>query len=246
MGVKEIIILILVGAGASFVQRVSGFGLGIFAMLFLPHFLPSPAAAASVSTLFSCVTSSYNGIRYRKDISFPTVLPVLGAALVAIPIAVYFSGNISGEVFSVILGIVLILLSMYFIFWGQNIRFRPTPFKGALAGFAGGALNGLFATGGPPIVLYLTNATTENHVYFASIQFYFAIANIYATVFRIANGLITGQVLLFTAVGLVGCFFGDLAGRKLFKKLNANVLKRIIYIAMILSGIVMIVNNIHI
>lgn len=243
MDVKEIIILTLIGAGASFVQRVTGFGQGIFAMLFLPHFLPSPTAAVTVSTLFSSVTTTYNSIKYRKDISFPTILPVLAGTMVAIPIAVYFSGKISGEAFSVILGIVLILLSLYFIVWGQKIRFKPTLLKGALAGFCGGTLNGLFATGGPPVVLYLTNATTESHVYFASIQFYFAFTNAYAVIFRIINGLITPQVLLFSAVSLLGCMMGDFAGSKLFSKLNGTLLKRIIYITMILSGIVLIANN---
>ena len=36
----QIILIAIVGIGASFVQRVSGFGLGIFAMIFLPYFIP--------------------------------------------------------------------------------------------------------------------------------------------------------------------------------------------------------------
>ena len=237
------ILLVLVGTGASFVQRVSGFGLGIFAMLFLPHFMAVPTAAASVSNLFSCVTSSYNGIKYRKNISFPIVWPMLLAAMVSIPIAVRFSGAISGEVFSVILGVVLILLSGYFIFFGQRIRFRATKAKGVLTGCCGGVLNGLFSTGGPPIVLYLTNATDDPHIYFASIQFYFAVTNIYAVVFRVINGFVTWQVLGYTAVGLIGCFLGDFIGRKVYNKLDAKRIKQIIYIAMIFSGIIMIVKN---
>jgi uncharacterized membrane protein YfcA len=46
--------VILVGFGAAFVQRVSGFGLGIFTMMFLPHFMPSHTAAATISCIFSC------------------------------------------------------------------------------------------------------------------------------------------------------------------------------------------------
>lgn len=243
MELKEMLFLVLVGTGASFVQRVSGFGLGIFAMLFMPHFMPSPTAAVSVSNLFSCVTSSYNGIKYRKNISFSTVLPMLVAAMVTIPIAVAFSGNISGETFSVILGAVLILLSIYFIFFGQKLRFRATKVKGVLTGCCGGALNGLFSTGGPPIVLYLTNATDDPDIYFASIQFYFAVTNLYAVVFRIINGFVTWPVLGYTAVGLIGCFIGDFVGKKVFSKLDGKRVKRIIYIAMIVSGIIMIVNN---
>ena len=106
--------LFLIGIGAGFVQRVSGFGLGIFAMVFLPHFMPAQNAA-SISCLFSCVTSTYNAIRYRKNIAYRTALPMVVAALMTIPIAVYFSRKISGHSFHVLLGIVLILLSLYFL-----------------------------------------------------------------------------------------------------------------------------------
>ena len=61
--------VILVGFGAAFVQRVSGFGLGIFTMMFLPHFMPSHTAAATISCIFSCYTTTFNSIRYRKIVA---------------------------------------------------------------------------------------------------------------------------------------------------------------------------------
>lgn len=66
MSLLHALFLALIGMGAGFVQRVSGFGLGIFAMIFLPHFMPSHTAATAISSLFFCVTSPYNVIRYIK------------------------------------------------------------------------------------------------------------------------------------------------------------------------------------
>ncbi len=83
---QEIVLLILVGFGGGFVQRVSGFGLGIFTIMFLPHFIPAHTAAATISSLFSCGTSVYNAIRERKKIAVKTVLPMLGAAVAIIPL----------------------------------------------------------------------------------------------------------------------------------------------------------------
>ncbi len=234
------ILMALVGFGAAFVQRVSGFGLGIFAMLFLPYLTPTAQAAATVSTLFSCVTSSYNGIKYRKSADFQTLLSMILASLCAIPVAVALSKYISGDVFTVILGIVLILLSIYFIFFGGRIHFKATRLGGVIAGLASGMLNGLFSTGGPPVVLYLTNVASGQMTYFANIQMYFAVTNLYAVGVRVINGLITWQVLLYTAVGLLGCFAGDFIGKKVFDKLNGELLKKIIYILMLISGVIMI------
>jgi len=233
------LLLIVIGLGAGFVQRVSGFGLCIFAMVFLPHFMPSHTAAAAISGIFSCVLTSYNAFCNRKQIRYKMAWPMIVASLVTIPIAVHFSAVVSAHIFKILLGCVLIVLSVYFIFFNRNVKIKPSPLNGVLAGVLGGGLGGLFSTGGPPIVLYLNNAITENAVYFATISFYFAFTDVYATGVRVINGIITPQLLLYAAVGLVGCLAGDFVGKKVFDRLDSEKLKRIIYIGMIISGVIM-------
>lgn len=240
MDPKIVILLLLVGAGAAFVQRVSGFGLGIFAMMFLPSIMPTHTAAASISSLFACVTTTYNAIRYRRNIAFKTAFPMVCAALISVSIAVRFAAKVSGEVFQIMLGCVLIILSLYFIFFSKKITINATPVNGILAGTLGGTLGGLFSTGGPPAVLYLTNALEDNLVYFATIQFYFCCTNLCATFNRVIAGIITWQVLMYALIGIAGCLVGDLIGRKVFNKLDGKKLRMVIYICMIISGILMI------
>lgn len=234
----EYLYIILVGMGAAFVQRVSGFGLGIFAMMFLPHLLPTHTAA-TISCLISCGITAYNTLKYRKNIAFKTALPMLAAALVSIPIAVYFAAKVSADIFRILLGSVLIILSLYFLFFNKRIKIKPTPINGVIAGTVGGTLNGLFSTGGPPAVLYLTSAAPDNITYFATIQCYFCLTNIYATATRAIKGLVTWELVLLAAIGFVGCLIGDTVGRLVFDKLDAKKLKTVIYVAMIISGILM-------
>jgi uncharacterized membrane protein YfcA len=235
----EYLYAILVGFGAAFVQRVSGFGLGIFAMMFLPHFMPSHTAAATISCLFSCYTTTVNSIKYRKNVAYMTAIPMLASALISIPIAVYFAAKVEAHIFEILLGSVLIILSIYFLFFNKKIKIKPTPVNGIIAGTLGGALNGLFSTGGPPAVLYLTSAAPDNITYFATIQFYFCLTNIYATANRAINGLVTVDLLIYAAVGIIGCIAGDFFGTKVFNKLDAKKLKYAIYVGMIISGILM-------
>lgn len=230
----------LVGVGAAFVQRVSGFGLGIFAMLFLPYLLPSHTAAASLSCILCCITCTYNACKYRRCIPFHTVLPILIAALIVIPIAVAVAQSVSQRLFQILLGSVLIGLSIYFLCVQEKIRLKTTTFSAVCAGVLGGALNGLFSTGGPPVVLYMTHATGDNLSYFAGVQFYFAIANIYATAVRFLQGVVDEKILPPAMVGLLGCLLGDWLGTKVFHRLDAKRLKQVIYIGMILSGVLMI------
>ena len=239
--ISELIFLILIGFGATFVFRVSGFGLGIFAMLFLPYLFADTNTASTISCLWAFTAATFNTIKYRKNINFKLLIPLICAALLVIPLAVQASAMVPQKLMKQILGIVLIVLSLYFLFLSNKIKFKATTFSGIIAGLLGGVLNGLFATGGPPIVLYLANATDDKTIYFASIQLYFAIINLYTTATRAVNGILTTKMILLAAIGLIGCLIGNAFGTLLFKRINADVFKKIIYIGMIISGFLMII-----
>ena len=233
------IILFLVSALGGFIQRVTGFGYGIFVMLFFPYLILPHTAAAAVSTLVSCVTSTYNAVIYRKHIPWKLMIPAVIGSFIMVPVAVRFSTHISGDVFKKLLGVVLILLSIYFLFFSGRIKIQSSAKNGVLAGGISGVLSGLFSTGGPPIVLYLMNASLENMTYFASTQFFFGLTGIYSTCVRAVSGIITLGVLMLTAICFAGAILGNTVGKYVFHKLSAQNLKKIIYIFMILSGITM-------
>lgn len=236
-----LIIILFIAAMGGFIQRVTGFGFGIFVMLFFPHIMQAHTSAAATSTLVSCCISVYNAIIYRKHIPYKKTIPLVLAALVTIPIAVRLSVLVSGEFFNIALGIVLIGLSIYFLFFNNHIKIRPSVKNGVIAGGLGGMLSGLFSTGGPPVVLYLMNAFNDNSIYFATTQFYFGLTGIYSTVVRALNGIITSEVIVCSAVGFIGSIAGNVAGKYVFDKLNTKRLRQLIYIGMIISGVIMIV-----
>ena len=176
-----------------------------------------------------------------KDVKYKIAFPMIFASLITIPIAVHFSSVVSGRIFQILLGSVLIALSLYFIFFNKHIKIKPNLINGIFSGTLGGVLSGLFSTGGPPAVLYLSSALKENISYFATIQFYFCFTNIYATSVRAIDGIINTEVLIYAFVGIVGCVSGDFIGKKVFSRLDSEKLKTTIYICMVLSGVVMLV-----
>ena len=237
----QLIIVSIISAAGAFIQRVTGFGFGIFVMLFFPYIMQTPTSAAAVSTLVSCVVSVYNAIIYRKNVPYKKIIPLIVSALITIPISVYFSVLISGDFFKKALGIVLVGLSVYFIFFSNRIKIRPTVKNSMIAGGTSGVLTGLFSTGGPPVVLYLMNAFADNTVYFASTQFYFGLTGIYSTVVRAINGIVTLEVIVYFVIGFIGSIVGNYIGKKVFDKLDSQKLRLLIYLGMIVSGIIMVV-----
>jgi len=233
-----LMLLVIIGIGAGFVQRVSGFGLSIFAMIFLPYFMAT-TDAVTVATILSLSATVLNVASYYKQVFYKIALPMVCSALVFITIAVRFSARVPEATFKVLLGIVLIALSLYFLFFNKNVKLKPTVLSGVISGVFSGTLGGLFSTSGPPAVLYLSSAISDNIVYFATIQFYFCLTNIYNLTVRIASGIVSWDILPYAVVGIAGCFVGNFIGKLVFDKLDAQKLKTIIYIGMIISGIVM-------
>ena len=108
-------------------------------------------------------------------------------------------------------------------------------------GALSGTLNGLFSTGGPPVVLYMAAAIADKAVYFATIQTFFGFTNVFSTAMRAVSGIITLRVLVLAAVGAVGCMIGDRIGSRVFDRISSEKVKKIIYLGMIVSGALMII-----
>ncbi|MBQ4563935.1 MAG: sulfite exporter TauE/SafE family protein [Lachnospiraceae bacterium] len=235
------LLLIIICIGGGFIQRVSGFGMSIFVMLFLPYLMPSYNDATATTGLIFCILTVFNAIVHYKHTQLKLVLPLLIAAMITIPIAVRISSVSSGTLMKKLLGVMLVAFSIYFLFFSKKIHIRPTVANGLFAGALGGALTGMFSTGGPPVVLYLIHATSDKMVYFSTIQSYFALASIYSSGVRLINGMITWEIVIFAAAGLIGCAIGTRLGTKFFDRLSAEKLKQVIYVGMIISGVLMIV-----
>ena len=76
------ITLIFFTIGAAFVQRTTGFGFGIFIMTVLPWLMPSYGEATTLSGLLAAVTSLILTVKYRREIVWRQLLPILATFLV--------------------------------------------------------------------------------------------------------------------------------------------------------------------
>ena len=76
---ENILYIILLAAGASFVQRTTGFGFGIFIMTALPFLMPSYAEAVTLSGILSLTSSTVVMLKYLKYVSWKRILPILAS-----------------------------------------------------------------------------------------------------------------------------------------------------------------------
>ncbi len=149
-----VIAIFLLSIGASFVQRTTGFGFGIFIMTMLPFWVPTYGEATTLSGLLAITTSAVIVWRLREYVTWKRLWPILLTFVVVSTIAIFALTRIEDYILRQILGVALILISIYFALFSQKIKL-PTTKKvqvgaGTLSGLMGGtivrAYNGFLTT----------------------------------------------------------------------------------------------------
>lgn len=235
--------IFLLAAGAAFVQRTTGFGFGIFIMTVLPFLLPSYGEATALSGLLALTTSSVISFRMRKKISWSRLLPIMITFVIVSAIAICLLSAIKDNMLRRILGVILILISLYFAFFKNRIKMPTTlPYQIA-AGSASGIMGGFFGMQGPPAVLYFISSEPDKEHYMAMVQTYFVIGNAMMTAVRAFNGFVTAEVGKGYLYGIGGVVIGLLLGNLAFKHIPNNIFPYIVYSYIGISGVLILILN---
>lgn len=231
--------IFILAAAASFIQRVSGFGFGIFVMMFFPFFIPAFSECITLSGLLAGTTSLIIAVRNHKYIQWKITGIILAANVVTSFLAISYMSQFSNESLKKALGATLIVIACYFMFFKKKCNLH-TGSKGVqgIIGAISGITGGVFAMPGPPIVLYCINAFHDKKEYIATLQALFCCSNIFYTLFRARAGFFTENTVYYWLIGLTGLFIGTQAGAKCFERISGSLLKKIVYGMMIVSGIV--------
>ena len=234
----NLMLLIAMSVGAAFVQRVSGFGFGIFIMTVLPYLLPSYGEATTLSGLLAMVTSVIIVARTWRHICWPRLLPILATFLVVSFFAVKFVAYADGGLLRRALGCVLIFASVWFMWLKDRVKLPTTLPVQVGMGTLSGVMGGLFGMQGPPAVLYFvaTNSTKESYI--AMAQTYFLVGNLAMTFFRAHCGLLTPVVMTSWCCAVPAVIVGTWIGSLAFRRISLPVLRMIIYLYMAVSGVV--------
>ena len=241
--IYQLILIALISLGGSYVQSVTGFGYGIVVMMFYPLIL-TYTESNMLSSLIGMFTSLWLVISLFRKIHWKNIIfPIVGSVF-STYFAVEFVKMQTNTVLTVLLGSALVLLSIYFMFFSGKIHIKPTWYAGFTAGIISGIMGGMFAIGGPPVVIYYLHSEEDHENYLATLSAYFSVSNIFSIVIKSSAGFVTKNVLISAVFAAIGLILGIVFGHVTRKKMNANLLKKAIYAVMMLSGIFNIVSSI--
>ena len=227
---------------ASFIQRVSGFGFGIFVMMFFPFFLPSYGESVMLSGLLAGSTALMIALRNWQHIRWNLMGRVVLFNVVASYLATEYMSALGNDTMKQCLGVVLILIALYFLFGeGKMGRIFKSKLAQVTIGSISGVMGGMFAMPGPPLVLYCISAIDDKREYVTTLQAFSVVMNLCYTLFRFKAGFYSEDTWLWWLVGLMGAVIGSSVGARCFERISSRTLKYIVYAMMIVSGVVAIV-----
>ena len=224
---------------ASFIQRVTGFGFGIFVMMFFPFFLPSYGESVMLSGLLAGTTAFLITISNMHYVRWRMMGIIVLFNVIASFLAIEYMSSLSNETLKRYLGVVLILIALYFL-WGKNKsnKLFLSRWAQGIIGTISGIMGGMFAMPGPPVVLYCISSIDNKREYVVTLQAFSVIFNIFYTLFRTKVGFYSESTLLWWGAGLIGLMIGTSLGSRCSERISNQRLKQIVYIMVILSGIV--------
>ena len=251
-----VIAIFLLSIGASFVQRTTGFGFGIFIMTMLPFFLPTYGEATTLSGLLAITTSAVIVWKLKAYVTWKRLWPILLTFIIVSTIAIFVLTRIEDYILRQILGVALIVISIYFAAFlrpvgskrpkverSQRIKLPTTKRVQVGAGTLSGLMGGFFGMQGPPAVLYFIQSEPTKEHYMAMAQTYFLIGNVMMTIVRAYNGFLTTTVLTDYCFGLGGVIIGTSLGAYVFKHIPNRIFRYVVYAYIGISGLIILLTN---
>ncbi len=152
--------------------------------------------------------------------------------------------NLDARYIKIVFGVVIILLGLEMLLRESGrLRLKESKILMAIIGVASGILCGLFGIGAL-LAAYIGRVAQNSDEFKANINIVFVIENTIRIAFYSVIGIITfstlKQSLLIIPFMLIGLF----AGMKSSQLLNEKIVKRLVIVLLIISGIALIIKNI--
>lgn len=230
------LILMLSSAAGGVVQGTCGFGSGILTMLGYSRYLPVQQAAAVTSVVNFGITFP-TMLRYRRHLTVKKIVIPFLVYTASSMLIIRVSEGLDAALLKRVFGGFLLALSVYHFTLAGKQPTRWTPALCALAFIISGVGSGLFAVGGPMLVLYFLAHTDSTEEFLADTQLIMVLGAAPTLYMRITGGLLTAAHVPYLIPGLIGVLLGFWIAGKLVGRIDKPLLTRIVYIAVGVSGL---------
>jgi len=226
---------------ASFVMGLTGFGIALVAMAFLPYVM-EPATAIVLLTIYALVFSIVVVVQLRRDLTPRALVDLALGTLAGTPLGVWLLASLPVSLLNRLIGAVLVLVVVLEARRALPERLHARGW-GLLAGFIAGLVGGAVGTPGPPVIVYATTQGWSPRTMKANIMGFFVLNQGAILLGYWWAGLLTPSVLTLTAALALPALAGALLGMALFGRLDPVRFRRIVFALLLVSGLVLLIRG---
>ena len=226
---------------ASLVMGLTGFGIALVAMAFLP-WLMSPVTAIVVLTVYAFIFSIVIVVQLRHDLRLRELADLLIGTVAGTPAGVWVLATLPISMLNRLIGLVLVIVVALELRGVMPTRLVGRGW-GLGAGFVAGLVGAAVGTPGPPVVLYASTQPWSPRTMKANIMAFFVVNQGAILGGYWWAGLLTREMWTVAAAYLVPALAGLAAGAALFGRIDAVRFRRVVFALLLLSGLVLLVGG---
>lgn len=243
----DYVIMALVMFVGGMTQSITGMGYGMICMAALTLIFPYLPIMFAIKAqtfifLFSVVLSPIRKKINWKLLGLPVLFSIVGN---------YFALGLIAAVdelfLKVFLGILLVCIAIFYLLNKKHFIVKPTFLTGAVVGSITGFLSGMSGVAGPPIALYYLSAegvADDMESYYATSIVTFAAINAYQLVSLVLKGFVPPESGRYLLLGVLPTVGGIGLGRFFVKKIDKQLIRKAVYLVMLVMGVILVLTNI--
>lgn len=230
----QLVVVAVAIFSAAFVQVIAGFGFALLCMPIMTLAVPV-AQAVVVSTLLGVLATGWQSWHLRADAVLPLVRRISVAAYLGMPLGLVILNVVDDRALKMALGFAVLIAT------GLLARRINLTHVGSHmdygAGFLSGVLNTSLSTNGPPLVFLLQARHLEAHQFRATISAAFALSSIGGLTLFVADGKITRDGLIASAIALPAWGLGQLLGWPVRRHVHGERFRRLVLVLLLAAGV---------
>jgi uncharacterized membrane protein YfcA len=240
------LVIAAIFAVGAMVQTVAGFGSALIIMPLLTYFIGIKSAATVMAIAGSAVTvavlyQNWQGLRWAE------AAYLLVGSIVGIPVGTMALKSLPAAPIVALLGVVLLAYALFRITLRNRFAVEVAPPSGnptwggrltsIFVGLTAGLLGGAYATDGPPLVIYGDVKGWPKESFRSILQAVFLVDGILIIAWHGAGGLVSGEVITYSAYGIPGMLVGLGAGIWVDRRVNHELFHKMLLALIILLGV---------
>ncbi len=237
----EIIYIILIFILAGMALELTGFGVATVSMSLLLLFL-DPIIAIPLVAIIALIATGWIAYRIKEKGTFKRILPILIGAVFGVPLGIMTLNIVNKEYLSIGIAIFFIIYSFYGLFFSRkrlNI-FKKNNKTASIIGLFAGYLNATVNIDGPLVALYESGDIEDNkNAYKDAIATYMFLTCILTVSGHVISGRVNLELIQILIYAIPAILVGIYIGTKLFSRVSGKSLKKIIYLFVLFSGLIL-------